>query len=233
MTTEVETKIGISEIFLSIQGEGIYTGLPTIFVRFQGCDLGCTWCDSKYTWKLGKEKDKWTSKEILDRLLEFDKTNNTNVDWVCITGGEPLQQYSGFCEVVSRIKRAPYKIEVETSGLISLPKDEVFTEVDSWVVDLKLPSSRVTSPLILEDFKRLRYCDQIKVVISEEEDFLYTYAILHKHLTSAKILISPKFQDDGTVDQKLLQDCVDFCISNNYRLSLQTHKYIWGMKRGV
>ena len=233
MITEVETKIGISEIFLSIQGEGIYTGLPTIFVRFQGCDLGCIWCDSKYTWKLGKEKDKWTSQEILDRLLQFDKTNNTNVDWVCITGGEPLQQYSGFCEIVSRIKRAYYNIEVETSGLIPLPTDKVFREVDSWVVDLKLSSSGVTLSPILEDFKRLRVFDQVKVVISESEDFIYTYDILHKYPTSAKILISPKFKNDGTVDQKLLQGCVDFCISNNYRLSLQTHKYIWGMKRGV
>ncbi len=234
MPTKVETKIDISEIFLSIQGEGLYTGEPTIFVRFQGCDLGCTYCDSKYTWKPNKESSssRFTTKEIIEELLTYDKIGNTNVNWLCITGGEPLQQYNGFLELVAGIRKT-YKIEVETSGLIPLPTGYIFTDVDSWVVDVKLPSSGVTKFPVLEDLRRLRLKDQVKFVIETDEDFLYAYKILNKYPTDARVLVSPKFDDKGEVDEKLMQDCVDFCITNGCRLSLQIHKYIWGMKRGV
>ncbi len=234
LTTKVETKIGISEIFLSIQGEGLYTGEPTIFVRFQGCDLGCTWCDSKYTWKPEKKLDSegWTSKDIIEELLTYDKVSNSGCDWVCITGGEPLQQLDGFCDLVLKIC-GTYKIEVETSGLVPLPIPPIFELVDSWVVDLKLPSSGVTLPPLVEDYKRLRSKDQLKVIIGNEKDFFYAYNILTKYPTDAKVLVSPMFNTNGKVGEKLLRDCVDFCITHNYRLSLQTHKYIWGMKRGV
>ncbi len=234
MTTKVETKIGISEIFLSIQGEGLYTGEPTVFVRFKGCDLGCTWCDSKYTWKPeGKLESKgWTVKEIIHKVVEYDKDCNLGPNWVCITGGEPLQQFDGFCDLVPKIGKS-YKVEVETSGLIPLPISPIFERVDSWVVDLKLPSSGVTLPPIVEDYKRLRPKDQLKVIIGDEKDFFYAYDILSKYPTAAKVLVSPMFNTNGKVGEKLLRDCVDFCIKHNYRLSLQTHKYIWGMKRGV
>ncbi len=235
MITKVETKIGISEIFLSIQGEGLYTGEPTVFVRFQGCDLGCTWCDSKYTWKPEKtlESKGWTIDEIIHKVVEYDKDCTLGSNWVCITGGEPLQQLTGFCELVPKLNKVHYKIEVETSGLISLPTGPEYMLVNSWVVDLKLPSSGVTLPPVVEDFKRLRTQDQLKIIIGNDEDFLYAYNILSKYPTAAKVLISPMFNNNGKVGEKLLQDCVDFCINHGYRLSLQTHKYIWGMKRGV
>ena len=235
MTTKVKTKIGISEIFLSVQGEGLYTGEPTVFVRFQGCDLGCTWCDSKYTWKPEKklESKGWTIDEIVHKVVEYDKDCTLGPNWVCITGGEPLQQLAGFCELVPKLNKAYYKIEVETSGLVPLPRGPEYMLVNSWVVDLKLPSSGVTLPPIVEDFKRLRSQDQLKVIIGNEEDLLYAYDILGNYPTFAKVLVSPMFNNNGKVGEKLLQDCVDFCINHGYRLSLQTHKYIWGMKRGV
>ena len=235
MTTKVETKIGISEIFLSIQGEGLYTGEPTIFVRFQGCDLGCTWCDSKYTWKPESklESKGWTSEEILNKVVDYDKDCSFGPDWVCITGGEPLQQLDGFCDLVLKLNKACYKVEVETSGLVSLPRGPEYNLVNSWVVDLKLPSSRVTLSPIVEDFGRLRTQDQLKVIISDGRDLFYANDILTKNSTAAKVLISPMFNTNGKVGEKLLRDCVDFCLTHNYRLSLQTHKYIWGMKRGV
>ncbi len=234
MVTKVETKIDISEIFLSIQGEGLYTGEPTVFIRFKGCDLGCTYCDSMYTWKKSKDIDKVgrTAESLIEELLKYDKIGHRGPNWVCITGGEPLQQYSGFCELVDKVKKL-YKIEVETSGLVPLPTDRIFTDVDSWVVDLKLPSSNVTLPPIVEDYKRLRYKDQIKLVIGTDEDFEVALKTLKAYPTEATILVSPMFDGVGRVGTKLMQDCVDFCITNGYRLSLQIHKYIWGMRRGV
>ncbi len=221
----------ISEIFTSIQGEGLLTGEPTTFIRLQGCEVGCTWCDSKYTWNLkgGKEL---SIAEIKDKVFEED------AEWICITGGEPLEHLDDVEALVSAF-RASHYIEVETSGTISLPPDPLFDRVSSWVVDIKPPSSGVSTSdaiKVLESFPVLRSMDQVKLVVGTKEDLDFYEWILASEdapRTDAQILVSPVFPLGGVPDQKWMQRCVEFTIEHGFRLSLQTHKFIWGDKRGV
>lgn len=223
-----EETIQLSEVFTSTQGEGIYTGVPMLFIRFQGCSLGCTWCDSRYTWDPKKGRE-WTWEGLEARIK---KERDSNLEWACITGGEPLEYPREFRQLVVILSTWKYKIEVETSGLLEIPWTLNFW-VDSWVVDLKSPGSGVTKAPILDDLRILRTCDQLKCVISNEGDLEYVEKTLEQNPTLAQVLISPVFDNQGFLDQGLTQRCVDFCLKFGYRLSLQTHKFIWGMKRGV
>ncbi|MCM8810956.1 MAG: 7-carboxy-7-deazaguanine synthase QueE, partial [Candidatus Omnitrophica bacterium] len=97
----------ITEIFYSIQGEGLLQGIPLIFLRFSGCNLKCFWCDTKYAWEKGKEL---TEKEILKEIEKFKCKR------ICFTGGEPyLQEIENIFNI---LKEKDYWISVETNGTI-------------------------------------------------------------------------------------------------------------------
>jgi len=99
----------ITEIFSSIQGEGLRQGEPTHFIRLAGCNLRCAFCDTKYGWERGKDFT------LLD-ILETTKKNHTRfpADWVCLTGGEPLLQ--DVAELVLMLKQEGFCVQVETNA---------------------------------------------------------------------------------------------------------------------
>src|SRR4029078_11851126 len=96
----------INEEFFYIQGEGIHTGVPMYFVRLQGCDVGCYFCDTKYTWQ--DKKPDIDEEDICKRAVE------TGTHWVCITGGEPYEQ--DLRKLVWTAQWHQLKTQVETSG---------------------------------------------------------------------------------------------------------------------
>lgn len=100
----------ITEIFSSIQGEGLRQGEPTHFVRLAGCNLRCAFCDTKYAWEGGED---YTSLDILEAI----KKNHRRfpADWICLTGGEPLLQEVG--ELVRLLKREHFLVQVETNAM--------------------------------------------------------------------------------------------------------------------
>lgn len=112
----------INEVFLSIQGEGRYTGFPMVFLRVAGCNLRCPFCDTKYAWE--KEKGQEYNKEQILNLLinKFKKIKR-----ICITGGEPFLQ-EDLVEVIQFLKQFGYWVMIETNGTIYKE-----TEAD-WVV---------------------------------------------------------------------------------------------------
>jgi len=220
--------VEISEIFYSLQGEGTLAGEPTTFIRFQGCSLGCIWCDTKYSWKPGIGK-LLTVEEIVQIVEDITPKH---VKWICITGGEPLQQPEGFEELLGQLcSKTSYKVEVETSGLVSIPK-EIFGKVDSWVVDIKGPSSGCKGG-VMEDLAVLRPQDQVKMVVETKEDLSYLDSTLRNYPTKAKVLISPFTKVNDTVSPALLLMCANYCKSRGFRLSIQLHKLIWGVRRGI
>ncbi|HRD01352.1 MAG TPA: 7-carboxy-7-deazaguanine synthase QueE [Candidatus Saccharicenans sp.] len=99
----------ISEIFFSAEGEGGRQGEPTIFIRLTGCNLRCDFCDTKYAWDEGKETNQ---KIIYSKVVVIKERYKTN--WVSLTGGEPLLQ--DIRPLVDRLKRAGFKIQIETNG---------------------------------------------------------------------------------------------------------------------
>jgi 7-carboxy-7-deazaguanine synthase len=248
------TNIRISEIFYSLQGEGILTGVPMTFVRFAFCPWRCRWCDSVYTWALSDTRmgglplvDQLQQEEALTSAKEVEilgvseiveKVEQNPAKWVCITGGEPLSQPAAFRELVYALNKRSFSVEVETSGLIPLPGDNLFDQVDSWVVDVKTPSSGMGQFLRLDDLDRLRKTDQVKFVVQSKDDLEFAVEIVNQKLLRTdgpQVLVSPvgptRFEKDGME----LDQAAEFIKSNipKARLSVQIHKFIWGNQRGV
>lgn len=212
----------ISEIFWSFEGEGIEIGKPEIFIRLAECNLRCDWCDTKYSWNPGREM---SIDEIVTQAAGYPCNNAS------ITGGEPLLQKEELLELVHRLKRSGYWIQLNTNGTIF--DNKVFESVDLVTMDCKCPSSGMKSDLaVLKKVVSLFSAkSQFKFVISNEEDYHYTKEIISSLLSSApNIVLQPQWKKRN-VARKL----AEFVIRDrlNARLILQQHKIIWGEKRGV
>ena len=97
----------VNEIFYSLQGEGSRVGQPTIFIRLSGCNLNCSWCDTKHQKHVKLDEDK-----IMEQIDQLAKT----VKWVCITGGEPLVQ--DIRKLVEQLRFYNLNVQLETNGLL-------------------------------------------------------------------------------------------------------------------
>lgn len=155
----------VSEIFESIQGEGRFIGEPTVFVRLAGCNMRCSWCDTKYSWEGGDENS-------VDKVVDIVKSYG--IGTLCITGGEPLLQADEVLELVRALKKDGMKIILETNG--SLYDIQLFNEVDHVSLDVKPPSSGEESDELI--ISRLRPLDYVKVVVADDSDFEYAKMIV-------------------------------------------------------
>lgn len=217
----------VNEIFKSIQGEGVNAGLPTVFVRLQGCNLSpnCYWCDTSYAQEEGGET--LSVDEVMTRVTKlFPEVKGR----ICITGGEPLSQ--NLDELMTRLAYSYYYVEIFTNG--TLPKPRWWTRVDSWIVDHKLPSTGVTKPFC-SDWLTLRESDQYKLTVNNRDDYP---EVLKRISTMAfspcTILVSPVVGlSIGENDRLWLQEIASLCIERNVRFSLQVQKIVWGNRRGV
>src|SRR5260370_10705947 len=152
------SKMVITEIFKSIQGEGTRAGLPCIFVRLTGCNLRCTWCDTAYAFHGGK---KMSGEEVLARVDELAGRSveipgaPAVVPLVELTGGEPLLQ-DEIVPLAEKLLAAKYEVIIETSGerfIGSLPKEVVK------IVDLNLPDSREPGTFEMRNLEALSVPD--------------------------------------------------------------------------
>jgi 7-carboxy-7-deazaguanine synthase len=104
----------IVEIFASLQGEGLRQGAPTIFVRFSGCNLKCSFCDTRYAWEGGTDI---TTAQALGEVRKI--RHRLKTEWICLTGGEPLLQ--NVSSLVEDLREEGMKIQVETNGTFYRP----------------------------------------------------------------------------------------------------------------
>ncbi len=229
--------VKISEIFYSIQGEGIHAGLPMAFVRFQFCPWDCDYCDSRYTWDRNAGTE-MSVDEVVSKVQEYP------TKWVCITGGEPLSQPKDFKLLVQHLYALGYKIEVETSGLNPLPIDSLnrpLIIIDSWVMDIKGPSAQLSKgSMQFRELARLTKGDQVKFVVRDQADLDFVDDTLGMHPTKAHVLVSPVMaylNDQGVPDigtgSSWSQEVAEFCKARGHRMSMQIHKMIWGDRKGV
>lgn len=212
----------ISEIFYSIEGEGIEIGTPEVFVRLSGCNLKCEWCDTKYSWDQGQEM---TLTEVLSEIEKYPSKN------VSITGGEPLLQKKELQQLISKLKTAGYNIRVNTNG--TLFDKNFFDSIDLITMDCKCPSSGEESDLEVIKKTRKMYPKktQLKFVISNKTDYEHAKRIIQSDLKEVKnVVIQPQWKKKSfarKLAQLMLQDKL------TARLILQQHKIIWGEKKGV
>jgi 7-carboxy-7-deazaguanine synthase len=211
----------ISEIFLSVQGEGVEIGLPTVFVRLFACDLRCSWCDSMYAVE-GTDFKEITIEEVKAELEKFKCRR------VCFTGGEPLIQRKELEILAKDLFNGGYEMILETSGH-KYPPPVFWTDKCLISMDCKCPSSSMEKNMDFELFEKLRYKDQLKFVIRDEVDYIYAKEILGKYRFGANIIFQPVY---GTslkwLTEKVLEDRLE-----RVRVLPQLHKIIWSDIRGV
>ena len=207
----------VNEIFLSIQGESLSAGYPTIFVRFTGCNLRCNYCDTTYAYNEGKEM---SPEEI---LFEIEKLSYNRV---CLTGGEPLLQ-DEFNKLLRLLDN--FTVTIETNGSIDL-KSLFLKPNQSVVMDMKVPSSGCSDKMKLCNFDYLSDRDEIKFVIGNRNDYEWSKAVISKRYKKGSIAFSPVF------DNVEYKDIVEWILFDrlNVRFQLQLHKFIWRTdERGV
>jgi 7-carboxy-7-deazaguanine synthase len=211
----------ISEIFFSLQGEGVEIGLPTVFVRLFACDLRCSWCDTMYAVE-GRE---FREMSLQDVRAEIDKSACRRV---CITGGEPLIQKKEVEALARELISDGYSIILETSGH-KMPPPVFWTEGSVISMDCKCPGSGMHEKMDFTLFEKLRARDQLKFVIADERDYDYAADILNKHRIKANVIFQPvEGAGLGWITEKVLSDRLE-----GVRVLPQLHKIIWGNKRGV
>ena len=214
------TKININEIFYSISGEADSMGLPMVFVRFSGCNLNCSWCDTKYA------KDSYqpmTPNKILEEISKFGCSN------VLITGGEPMMQPEGLHELICLLLIKRYKVWVETNGSYNIHNfwaSQIRPDL-TWIPDLKMPSSGMNHH---NEFKNLNYCNQVKCVVADDTDLEYATHFLRGLNYEGVAWFNPVH---GKMDLKKLAEWIKKQKQPNWRVGIQLHKLIWGKKRGV
>jgi 7-carboxy-7-deazaguanine synthase len=207
------SRLRITEIFYSLQGETKTVGLPTVFVRLTGCPLRCGYCDSAYAFQGGQ----WiTIDDILNQVAAY------NARYVTVTGGEPLAQKSCLL-LLKKLCDANYEVSLETSGALDI--QDVDPRVIK-VVDIKTPGSLECAKNRFENISYLLPHDQVKFVICDEADYVWAKSIIEKyHLTDlCHVLFSPSFevQNPGKLADWILNDRLPV------RLQIQLHKYLWG-----
>lgn len=206
----------VFEIFSSIQGESSHAGIPCFFIRLAGCNLSCTYCDTRQA----KPFDVGSEMSIAS-LLEAAKASGLKL--VEVTGGEPLA-HPETPELCKKLLAAGFQVMVETNGSLDISKlpDKVIR-----VVDFKTPSSGEANRMLSSNFAKLRPCDEVKFVISGREDYLFALRMVAKFSLASQtknILISPlsgKLQPAEIV-RWMVEDKAPV------RLNLQLHKIIWG-----
>lgn len=216
----------INEIFQTLQGEGYFTGVPAIFIRLQGCPVECSWCDTKHTWKKQNnrevdinhilvktiESDAWANvaeQQLLNLLFEQCYTARH----VVITGGEPC--IYDLLPLTLLLEQHGFKCQVETSGT-----HEVRCSSGTWVT--VSPKVNMRGGLHVSH-QALYRADEVKHPVARKRDVEALdnlLAGLHDQKIRVIALQPVSQQDDAT------RLCIETCIARNWRLSMQTHKYL-------
>jgi 7-carboxy-7-deazaguanine synthase len=210
----------INEIFYSIQGESLYAGCPCIFIRLTGCNLRCTYCDTRYAYESGNPM---ALEEIAAELLKFP------CRLVEITGGEPLLQQET-PQLVYFLLEKGYRVLMETNGSFNI---DCLDSRCIKIIDIKCPGSGEKDACDLGNLERMSTNDQVKFVLCDRQDYAYAKqmrAAIPAIIPAGNILYSPAAGrlDPAALSRWILQDGLDV------RLHLQLHKIIWpDIDRGV
>lgn len=233
---------GTPEVFYTIQGEGLHTGKPSVFMRLSLCNLHCTWCDTPYTWNW--ENTPWessTGKKFKKEELILNVTTEHLLPLLCaypcqnlvITGGEPLLQQEQLAVLIRNLPIG-WSVEVETNGTIIPSALEDFTCI-SYNVSPKLSHSGNSGKLALrpDSLRWFSECRQavFKFVLSTPADLAEVKLIQSQFMIpSGRILLMPR----GTTSQEIkssTKEIVELCLSEGYRFSDRLHVHIWGDER--
>ncbi|MGO5072895.1 putative 7-carboxy-7-deazaguanine synthase QueE [Clostridium sporogenes] len=217
----------VVERFVSINGEGRRSGQLAIFIRFAGCNLNCSYCDTLWA----NEKD--VSYELISSKDIYDYIKSQKIKNVTLTGGEPLMQ-KGIVELLKLLsKDKELYVEIETNGSVLLDEFLDIENSPSFTMDYKLPSSNMENKMALDNFRYLTNKDTVKFVSGSIEDLEKVKEIIKKYnlVNTTNVYISPVF---GKINLDTIVEFMKNNKMNGVNLQLQLHKIIWNPnKKGV
>jgi len=206
----------VIEVFHSIQGEGLLTGVRTTFVRTARCNLRCRWCDTAYSFGPGRERS------IRSLLAEVARHRTR---YVCLTGGEPLLQRESQ-ELVRRLSDRGLTTVIETGGSLDIGPFVGRPGVHV-SLDVKCPSSGMERKNLWSNLAKLTAEDTIKFVVADRRDYLFARRRVRRYRGPAALVLQPVWGTDaGRLADWVLADRLDV------RVLLQEHKLLWGDVRG-
>ncbi len=210
----------VAETFLSINGEGTRAGQLAFFIRFAGCNLSCTYCDTAWA-NAVDVRYTLMSEEALCRTVR-----NSCVENVTITGGEPMLQEHIYNLLHCLCRDGQHYIEVETNGSVLLKPFMDIPNRPAFTMDYKLPGSGMEAFMKTENFSLLTMRDTVKFVCGSRNDLVRALEIIQEYhlVEQTNIYLSPVF---GAIAPA---DMVEFMKEHRMigmNLQLQLHKYIW------
>ena len=201
----------ITEIFASIQGEGLRQGYPTLFVRFSGCNLKCPFCDTQYAWEEGNE---YSTRQVMEKLKELK--HRFPAQWICLTGGEPLLQ--DVAELGKELKKEGFNIQVETNATIfqDIPVD--------WYSISPKPAKYFFHPEYRKKAK------EVKVILTKDLNYESIRRLREEFPEKTPLLLQPQSNRKWSMDlgMKILRQALRAGLKN-IKLSIQLHK-IYGLR---
>ncbi|SDI85010.1 7-carboxy-7-deazaguanine synthase [Ferrimonas sediminum] len=216
----------VNELFETIQGEGQFTGVPAVFVRLQGCPVGCPWCDTRHTWELDEADEvaregvigisgdtpRWASYEV-EQLVALLTDGRFRARHLVITGGEPcLYDLRALTE---QMHRAGWRCQVETSGCAEVKVDD-----HTWVTVSPKINMKGGLPVLTQALQRadeIKHPVALEKHIEELDQLLQGVALPRK----PQICLQPI-----STQKRATEMAIRVCIERNWRLSVQTHKYL-------
>lgn len=222
----------VAEHFASVNGEGQRAGAPAYFVRFAGCNLRCSYCDT--AWAQKKDGAESASFENLTTEQIVSLADASGIVDVTLTGGEPLLQ-PGAEEVIIALQsgKLPHSVEIETNGSVDLAPFASLDKRPVFTMDYKLPGSGMESFMNKGNMKLLQKQDSVKFVASDQGDLDRALEIIEEYDLQNRcgVFISPVF---GSLEPDRIVDLILKHRLNGVRVGLQLHKFIWDpQKRGV
>jgi 7-carboxy-7-deazaguanine synthase len=227
--------VKISEIFYSIQGEGMLAGMPSVFVRTSGCNLRCVWCDTPYT-SWAPEGQDLSLDEIQQQVARFSCSH------VVVTGGEPMIAPE-IVSLTTRLRKSGAHVTIETAGTVYAP-----VECDLISISPKLKNS---IPLARDGGRwaaqhdRLRYQPdilrrmmaefnyQLKFVVAEPADLAEVRQICSDlSAERSRVVLMPEGIDRDVLRERGVW-LAEICKEHGYRYGPRLHVDLWGDKRGV
>ena len=212
----------INEIFTTIQCEGTHAGVPSVFIRLQGCDVGCSWCDTKHTWALDKDSEVSAAEVLADKTKDVEYaligTDDivqkvqlaSPVGHVVITGGEPA--WYDLRPLTEALIKKNYFVQIETSGLYDIRVDP-----KTWVTVSPKSTKAGTTKL-----KALTRADEIKFPVGGVKDIARVKQLDETFALPRNIIwLQPLSKSNSAT-----KICIDAAIRYGWRLSIQTHKYL-------
>lgn len=216
----------INEIFETLQGEGTFTGVPSIFIRLQGCPVGCPWCDTQHTWETRAEDEvsvatmmakadatsQWAAMSASDILAEISK-QGYQAKHVVITGGEPAM--FDLLPLANALEAQGLQLQIETSGTFELKVTE-----GTWVTvspKLDMPGGYLVRADAMARANEIKH----PIAMQKHIDALDALLAHNPVRDDVQICLQPISQRPRATELAM-----QTCIARNWRLSVQLHKYL-------